>query len=75
MEQLSDYAVSLLIMIRKFGPAISSASVENREEALQELVVAGYATMMRDEAGHIMYAITREGREFLEEVEEPEEKK
>lgn len=65
--ELSNYEIELLQMMIKFGPAISSAKVEKRETALQELVMAGYATMTRNDLGQIKYAITREGRAFLDE--------
>lgn len=74
-ERLPEYEENLLVMMRKFGPAISSASVEKREETLQELVKSGYATMIRNDAGQIKYALTIEGSLYLEELDKLEEEK
>lgn len=67
--KLNDYEESLLKMIEKFGPAISSVTVEKREEALQSLVMQGCATMTRNDQGQMYYIITNEGTSYLETLE------
>lgn len=64
--KLTDFHVSLLTMLEKFGPALSSSAVIKRESALQELVKCGCATMTRSAAGQMSYVITREGCKYLE---------
>lgn len=65
---VSDYEINQLQMMRKFGPAVSSTIVEEREIALQELVKHGLATMKRSNDGQINYIITREGQAYLDEL-------
>lgn len=72
--EISDYELSQLKMMEKFGPAISSSAVEKRELALQELVKVGYATMTRNSKGQIFYAITNEGTTYVVEQADKDKK-